>query len=269
MDDRREATIRLFGLAREADADERRRHQDEIIRLNMAVARDCARRYRGRGIASDDLDQVAYLGLVKAVRGFNPDLGFDFLAFAVPTVRGELRRHFRDLGWALRPPRSIQELQTRILAAEGDLTQELGRSPRPSDFARHLDVDLDLVVDALGASGCFAPSSLDLPTGEGDDALGDRIGALDPAFDDVDARVTLTAVIRGLTPRERRILELRFFGGRTQAEIGADIGVTQMQVSRLLNRILTRLRERLVAEAGASTGPPPDPRRRQSRPVAC
>lgn len=122
----------------------------------MVVAADCARRYRGRGIATDDLDQVAYLGLVKAVRAFDPERGFDFLSFAVPTIRGELRRHFRDQGWALRPPRSIQELQTKILAVESDLAQELGRSPRPSDLARHLDVDLEQVLDALGATGCSA-----------------------------------------------------------------------------------------------------------------
>jgi RNA polymerase sigma-B factor len=255
MENRREATTRLFELAREAQDEDRKRHLDEIVRLNMTVASDCARRYRGRGVASDDLDQVAYLGLVKAVRGFDPGRGHDFLAFAVPTIRGELRRHFRDLGWALRPPRSIQELQTRILAAEGDLAQELGRSPRPSDFARHLDVDLEHVLDALGANGCFAPASLDVPAGDGDAVLGDRLGGLDPGFDTAEARVTLAAVMRGLTPRERRILELRFFGGQTQAEIGADIGVTQMQVSRLLNRILGRLRERLLAEAGASAGP--------------
>ena len=254
MEDRREATARLFALVEQTEGDERQGHQDEIVRLNMAVARDCARRYRGRGVATDDLEQVAYVGLVKAVRGFDPDRGFDFLAFAVPTVRGELRRHFRDLGWALRPPRSIQELQTRILAAESDLAQELGRSPRPSDFARHLDVDLEHVVDALGASGCFAPTSLDLPTGDGDAALGDQLGGLDPGFETAEARVTLAAVMRGLTPRERRILELRFFGGRTQAEIGADIGVTQMQVSRLLNRILARMRDKMLADA-ASTGP--------------
>ena len=246
MEDRRSATARLFAEAMRAADGERHALEDEIVRLNMGVAADCARRYRGRGIAAEDLDQVAYLGLVKAVQGFDADRGTDFLAFAVPTIRGELRRHFRDLGWALRPPRSIQELQGRILAAESDLSQELGRSPRPSDFARHLDVDLDQVLDALAANGCFTPTSLDAPAPEGDDGLADRLGDLDPAFADVEARVTLHAVLRGLTPRERRILELRFFGDCTQAEIGADIGVTQMQVSRLLNRILERLRERLV-----------------------
>ena len=251
MDDRRTVTARLFAEASSASARRRRALQDEIVQRNMGVAVDCARRYRGRGIATDDLDQVACLGLVKAVQGFDPDRGHDFLSFAVPTIRGELRRHFRDHGWSLRPPRSIQELQTRILAAEGELTQELGRSPRPTDLARHLDVDLEHVLDALGANGCFAPASLDAPVPEGESGLGDRLGDLDPGFDSAEARVTLAAVLRGLTPRERRILELRFFGGATQAEIGADIGVTQMQVSRLLNRILDRLRERLV-DAGPS-----------------
>lgn len=254
MDNRREATARLFDRLRDASDKERRDLEDDIVRLNMVVASDCARRYRGRGVATDDLDQVAYLGLVKAVQGFDPDRGFDFLAFAVPTIRGELRRYFRDLGWALRPPRSIQELQSRILTAESDLAQELGRSPRPSDLAQHLGVDLEQVLDALAASGCFAPSSLDMPPLEGEDPLGERLGSLDPGFDAAEARVTLTAVLRGLTPRERRILELRFFGNRTQAEIGADIGVTQMQVSRLLNRILARLRDKLLADA-ASSGP--------------
>lgn len=249
MDDRRTATAGLFQQMQSTTEGERHALEDRIVELNMTVASDCARRYRGRGIATDDLEQVAYLGLVKAVQGFDPDRGHDFLSFAVPTIRGELRRHFRDHGWALRPPRSIQELQTRILAAEGELTQELGRSPRPSDIARHLDVDLEHVLDALGASGCFAPASLDAPVPEGEAALGDRLGGVDPAFATAEARVTLTALVRGLTPRERRILEMRFFGGCTQAEIGADIGVTQMQVSRLLNRILARLRERLTEDA--------------------
>ncbi|MCB0896136.1 MAG: SigB/SigF/SigG family RNA polymerase sigma factor [Nocardioides sp.] len=245
MEDRRETTRLLFEQARGTVNGERREIECRIVEINMTVATDCARRYRGRGVSTDDLDQVAYLGLVKAVRGFDPARGHDFLSFAVPTIRGELRRHFRDQGWALRPPRSIQELQTQILAVEGELSQELGRSPRPTDLARHLGVDLEQVLDALAASGCFSPASLDAPTPEGEEAIGDRLGAIDGAFEDADARVTLAAVMRGLTPRERRILELRFFGGYTQAEIGADIGVTQMQVSRLLNRILARLRSRM------------------------
>jgi RNA polymerase sigma-B factor len=253
VENRREETARLFDLAYESE--DPQGYLDEIIELNMGVASDCARRYHGRGVATDDLDQVAYVGLVKAVQGFDPTRGHDFLAFAVPTIRGELRRYFRDLGWMLRPPRSIQELQTRILSVESDLTQELGRSPRPSDLAEHLDVELEAVLDALSANGCFTPTSLDVPTADGDAVIADRLGTLDPGFDSAEARVTLAAVMRGLTARERRILELRFFGGHTQAEIGADIGVTQMQVSRLLDRILSRLRERLLVDTGASSGP--------------
>lgn len=249
MEDRRESTAALFARARRATGEsERRAIEDEIVRINMVVAHDCARRYHGRGVAGEDLDQVAYLGLVKAVRAFDDELGHDFLSFAVPTIRGELRRHFRDLGWALRPPRAIQELQSRIVTAEGELAQQLGRAPRPSDLARHLDVDLDQVLDALAANGCFIPVSLDAPVPEGVDALGDRLGEVDPELELVEVRVTLASVIRGLSPRERRILELRFFGDHSQAEIGADIGVTQMQVSRLLNRILQRLHDRLLAD---------------------
>lgn len=251
MDVRRETTRQLFEEAARSSGETRRALECRIVEINMIVASDCARRYRGRGIATDDLDQVAYLGLVKAVRAFDPDRGHDFLAFAVPTIRGELRRHFRDQGWALRPPRSIQELQTRILSVEGDLAQRLGRSPRPSDFARDLDVDLEQVLDALAATGCFSPASLDAPAPEGEEPIGERLGGVDLAFEETDTRITLAAVMRGLTPRERRILELRFFDGCTQAEIGADIGVTQMQVSRLLNRILERLRKR-AAEADPS-----------------
>jgi RNA polymerase sigma-B factor len=249
MEHRREATARLFAELDGACDEEAQRIRDEIVRLNMGVASDCARRYRRRGVATEDLDQVAYLGLVKAVQAFDPARGFDFMSFAVPTIRGEVRRHFRDLGWTLRPPRSIQELQSRILAAESDLAQELGRSPRPSDLALHLGVDLEQVLDALGASGCFAPASLDVATAEGDDPLGERIGGVDPAFATAEARITLAAVMRGPSPRERR----------TQAEIGADIGVTQMQVSRLLNRILERLRERMLADAEATPSSSSDP----------
>ena len=214
----------------------------------MQVAGEIARRYHNRGIPGDDLDQVANLGLVKAVQGFDPSHGADFLSFAVPTIRGEIRRYFRDFGWTIRPPRSVQELQTKITAAEGELFQRLGRSPRPSEVAEHLGVDLELVLDSLAANGCFAPVSLDTPLADGESGPGDRLGGVDPGFASAEARVALKSVMRGLTPRERRILEMRFFGGCTQAEIGAEVGVTQMQVSRLLSRLLTRLRKRMEEE---------------------
>jgi RNA polymerase sigma-B factor len=247
---RRTETTRLFEeVSRVGEGAVRDGLLEEIIRLNMVIAGELARRYHGRGIANDDLDQVANLGLVKAVQGFDPSQGSDFLSFAVPTIRGEIRRHFRDYGWTIRPPRSVQELQSRITVAEGELFQALGRSPRPSEIAEHLDVELDLVIDSLSAKGCFAPMSLDAPVAEGETAASDRLGDLDPSFASAEARVVLARILSDLSPRDRRILELRFFSGCTQAEIGADIGVTQMQVSRLLSRLLDRLRRRLESEA--------------------
>jgi RNA polymerase sigma-B factor len=246
---RRAETARLLEEAQSASDEARPGIEEEIIRLNMGVAGEIARRYHGRGIASDDLDQVAYLGLVKAVRGFDPSHGSDFLSFAVPTMRGEIRRYFRDFGWTIRPPRSVQELQSKITVAEGELYQALGRSPRPSELADHLGVELDLVVDSLAANGCFSPMSLDAPSPDGESGPVDRLGGLDAAFGSAEARIALAPLLEDLTPRERRILEMRFFGGATQAEIGAEVGVTQMQVSRLLARLLTRLRKRLEADA--------------------
>jgi RNA polymerase sigma-B factor len=246
---RRTETARLFDEAVRSEGAVREGLLEEIIRLNMVIAGELARRYHGRGIAADDLDQVANLGLVKAVQGFDPRQGNDFLSFAVPTIRGEIRRYFRDFGWAIRPPRSVQELQSRITTAEGELFQTLGRSPRPSEIAGHLGVELELVVDSLSANGCFAPMSLDAPVADGDGAPADRLGGLDPSFATAEARIVLARILGDLSPRDRQILEMRFFGGCTQAEIGAEIGVTQMQVSRLLSRLLERLRRRLETEA--------------------
>ena len=245
---RREATRLLLERAMDARGAELADLEDRVIRLNMNVASDVARRYRGRGVAADDLDQVAQLGLVKAVKGFDASRSTDFLSFAVPTVRGELRRYFRDNGWAVRPPRSIQELQARITAIEGELSQELGRSPRPSEIAERLDVPLDRVVDALAANGCFSPTSLDADLGDSDDAgLVDRLGGADPAYKSAEARVVLKPLFAQLDDRERLILEMRFVRGCTQAEIGKAVGVTQMQVSRILAGLLTRMREQMPA----------------------
>ena len=166
-------------------------------------------------------------------------------------MRGEIRRYFRDFGWTIRPPRSVQEMQSKIIVAEGELFQALGRSPRPSEIAAHLDVELDLVVDSLAANGCFAPMSSTRRPPRARAAPSTASAASTPAFDNAEARITLGPLLRDLTRRERKILEMRFFGGATQAEIGAEVGVTQMQVSRLLSRLLGRLRKRLEADAAA------------------
>lgn len=245
---RRIETARLLSRARASVGDTRARYENDVIRINMEVALDVARRYHGRGIADEDIDQVAYLGLIKAVRGFDPTLGDDFLSYAVPTLRGEIRRYFRDAGWTVRPPRSVQEVQTRVSNAEADLYQRLGRAPRPSEIAVHLDIPLALVIDSMNAIGCFAPDSLDAPRPEGDpEAPAEKLGDLDPAFASAEARLALQPLMGALSPRDRRIIELRFFENRTQAQIGAEVGVTQEQVSRLLTGILAKLRRSLAA----------------------
>ena len=246
---RRLETARLLSRARASHGESRRRYEDEVIRLNMRVAGEVARRYHGRGIASEDLDQVAYLGLVKAVRGFDPTRGDDFLSYAVPTLRGEIQRYFRDAGWAVRPPRSVQEVQARVTRAEAELCQSLGRAPRSSEIAVHLGEPLTLVLDAQAASGCFSPTSLDAfdDTSETEERPAERLGDLDPAFATTEARLALQPLMGALPERDRRIIELRFFAGRTQAQIGAEVGVTQEQVSRLLSGILLKLRRSLAA----------------------
>lgn len=245
---RRVETARLLSRARASRGESRARYEDEAIRLNMTVASDVARRYHGRGIAAEDIDQVAYLGLVKAVRGFDPTIGDDFLSYAVPTLRGEIRRYFRDSGWTVRPPRSVQEVQARVTQADAELTQRLGRSPRPAEIAVDLEVPLSLVVDALSANGCFALLSLDAPRADGEatDSPLDRMGDVDPAFASAEARLALKPLMAALPPRDRRIIELRYYENKTQAQIGAEVGVSQEQVSRLLSSILTKLR-RVVA----------------------
>jgi RNA polymerase sigma-B factor len=245
---RRAETARLLSDARASHGEVRRRYEDEAIRINMRVAGDVARRYHGRGIPAEDVDQVAYLGLVKAVRGYDAALGDDFLSYAVPTVRGEIRRYFRDAGWAVRPPRPVQEIQTRVTTAESDLAQSYGRTPRADEIAQHLDVPLALVLAAQAATGCFTPVSLDETRSDGaEEAPVDRLGGLDPAFASTEARLALKPLMSSLDERDRTIIGLRYFHNRTQSQIGAEVGVTQEQVSRLLSGILLKLRRELAA----------------------
>jgi len=246
--ERSEVTQRLLEqISETADDLERKRLRDEVVVLNMGVARAIAARYRDRGLARDDLSQAAYVGLVKAVHGFKPSFERDFLSYAVPTVAGEVKRFFRDFGWTVRPPRRIQELQAQISRATSGLSQTLHRSPRPSEVAEFLSVEVDSVIEALASDGCFTPTSLDIPTGErGSSSLGELLGADDADLGRAEARILLGPVVRRLAERDRRILELRFFEGWTQQQIARDIGVTQMQVSRLLSRILRDLRAELT-----------------------
>ncbi|UFN43438.1 sigma-70 family RNA polymerase sigma factor [Nocardioides okcheonensis] len=225
---------------------------EQLIHAHIDVARSMASRYRNRGIDLDDLEQVALLGLTKAARRFDPDAGHDFMSFAVPTVRGELRKHFRDHGWTVRPPRRIQDLQARIGRAQAELEASLRRSPRPTEIASHLEVSRDDVVEALTADGCFTPTSLDSAAGEGPATLGDLIGHVDPAMGRAEARMMLAPLVGGLGGRDRRIVRLRFVEELTQQEIATEVGLTQAQVSRILTRILADLRKGLGALAPAA-----------------
>lgn len=224
----------------------------ELIEANAGVARGIARRYRNRGIDLDDLEQVALLGLTKAAQRFDPEAGHDFMSYAVPTVRGEIRRHFRDSGWTVRPPRRVQELQARINAAEDDLLHRLGRSPRPSEVAARLDVDVADVIEALAVDGCFTPTSLDVTVADGSSTLGDLIGGADREIESAEARIVLEPAVRRLGDRDRHIVHLRFYDGRTQQEIAEAVGLTQAQVSRVLTRILAGLREDLGESPSAA-----------------
>jgi RNA polymerase sigma-B factor len=253
---RRDRTARALSAVAETSSERRRQELlDYVVRINMGVARTVAGRYFHRGIDEDDLVQVAYMALTRAARDFDAGRHQDFLSYAVPTIRGELKKHFRDQGWMVRPPRRVQEAQARITRAEGTLSQELGRPVRPSELAAHLDLDLDDVIEALAADGCFAPSSLDRPivtSGEpGGVSLVDLLGGTDQSTPAAEARVMLAPVVRQLKPRDRRIVYLRFFEQRSQQEIADEIGVTQMQVSRLLARILRDLRRELTSNGQA------------------
>ena len=248
--ERAERTADLLRQAYET-TDESRRDElrSQVVLINRGVAESVAMRYRGRGVATEDLYQVAYEGLTKAVQRFDAEMRKDLLTFAVPTIRGELQRYFRDLGWTVRPPRRIQELQGRANQAFARLSQDLGREPTPAEVAEELGISTKDYRDSEAALGCFTPTSLDQPAGESTATVGDLIVEDDDSQEASEARVMLAPVVRDLSERDRRILYLRFFEDRTQSEIGEDLGVTQMQVSRLLSRILGDMRQELEASA--------------------
>jgi len=248
---RRELTALLLDeIADAADVAKRARLQQQVVVLNMPVATSIARSYANRGIAVDDLEQVAYVGLVEAVQRFDPSFDRDLLSYAVAIITGEVKRHFRDRGWMVRPPRRIQELQGHVRRALSDLAQTMGRTPKPSEVAHRLGVEVESVIEALAVDGAFSPTSLDAPIGSHRPAPSrgelSLVGENDRDFASAEARAVLGPVVRTLAPRDRRILQLRFFAGWTQQQIADEIGVTQMQVSRQLTRIFADLRANLT-----------------------
>lgn len=242
-------SVELLTRAEVASGTERDDLREQVVTLNMELAVNLARRYSRRGLADDDLRQVAFLGLLKAVRGFCPERSDSFTAYAIPTIRGELRRHFRDAGWTVRPPRRIQELQARVRSVEAELVQELHRSPTVKELAEALGAETDDVIETIAAGNCFTPLSLDVPISETGQDLGSTLEDLEQDFASADARLLLGPAVRRLGERDRTVLELRFFQGLTQQQIGDHLGVSQMQVSRILNRILTQLRGEIVGVA--------------------
>jgi len=219
------------------------RAREELINRFLPLARRLAGRYRQSAEAQEDLEQVASLGLIKAIDRFDPALG-PFTRYAIPTIMGELKRHFRDKGWGMRVPRSLQEKSLRVNEAVAELSGRLGRSPSARDIATHTDLTLEEVLEALDASSAYSPAALDAPhpgDEDGTRTLGDSLGAVDPGHEHVDLGQPLAPAFRALPPREQTILKLRFVDDLTQSEIAARVGVSQMHVSRLLTRSLARL----------------------------
>ncbi|MBB5916349.1 RNA polymerase sigma-B factor [Nocardia transvalensis] len=226
------------------------RLREDIILRSLPLAEHIARRFSGRGLDYDDLLQVARLGLMGAVNRFDPAHGSTFLSFAVPTIMGEVRRHFRDQGWALRVPRALKDLRVRIGAITPDLAQRLDRMPTADDLAAALDADREDVTQALVASGCYRTESLDVPAESGGDdtPLTEFLGDPEPAYGLLEEAMTVRPLIAALPGRDREILIERFFEGRSQADIGQQFGVSQMQIHRILKRVLATLREQALAE---------------------
>jgi RNA polymerase sigma-B factor len=246
----------LAEAARTSDRALRQQLRDEAVVLNMPMADSLARQYARRGIPVEDLIQVARLGLVAAANRYDATQGSGFAAYAVPTINGELRRYFRDTGWSIRPPRRVQEASLKIRRVKSELTQRLGRFPTASELAEEVGCDGHLVEEAQMAGGGYQHLSLDHESNINSDSesitLADSIGASDPDFDRAEARMMLRPVVDRLSDRDRRILELRFVEGLTQREVGEHIGVSQMQVSRILSEILATLRSELGFETSAA-----------------
>jgi RNA polymerase sigma-B factor len=218
--------------------------REQLVERFLPLARQLARRYQRGGEPLDDLIQVASLGLLKAVDRFDPSRETAFSSFAVPTILGELKRHFRDKGWSVRVPRDLQELAVKLEPLNEQLTRELGRAPTTAEVAKRLGVTLEQVLEAREAAGAYRAVSLDRPRDEDDDGSESvAYGIEDPGFGLAEDSATVQRLMRVLNEREREVLRLRFEEDLTQAEIGQRIGVSQMHVSRIIRQSISRLRE--------------------------
>ncbi|MCU1451339.1 MAG: Sig subfamily polymerase sigma-28 subunit [Acidimicrobiales bacterium] len=214
-----------------------------IVEAHAGLAHRLAGRFANRGESADDLTQIALLGLFKAIEGFDPDRGLRFSTYATPTILGELKRHFRDRGWAVRPPRRVHDLYLNVQNAIDELRQEAGRSPTVPEIATRVHADVGDVLEAIEAGGLRRSSSLDAPlTPDDPRSLVNSLATEDDSLGDVDRRLTLAVIVRRLPDLEQEIVRLRFVDGLTQLEIAQRVGRSQMQISRLLARSLDRLR---------------------------
>ena len=232
------------------DDPERARIRATLVELHLPLVEYLARRFRNRGEWLDDLTQVATIGLIKSIDRFDLERGVEFSTYATPTIVGEIKRHFRDKGWAVRVPRRLQELKLSLTKAIGDLAQREGRAPTVSELASHLQMSEEEVLEGLESANAYSTVSLDAPDSGDEDApaVADSLGMVDEALEGVEYRESLKPLLERLPPREKKILLLRFFGNMTQAQIAAELGISQMHVSRLLARTLAQLREGLTID---------------------
>jgi RNA polymerase sigma-B factor len=232
------------------DDPERARIRATLVELHLPLVEYLARRFRNRGEWLDDLTQVATIGLIKSIDRFDLDRGVEFSTYATPTIVGEIKRHFRDKGWAVRVPRRLQELKLSLTKAIGDLAQREGRAPTVSELAEHLQMSEEEVLEGLESANAYSTVSLDAPDSGDEDApaVADSLGMIDDALEGVEYRESLKPLLERLPPREKKILLLRFFGNMTQSQIAAELGISQMHVSRLLARTLAQLREGLTID---------------------
>jgi RNA polymerase sigma-B factor len=253
MEATRRRSAELFSELRDEAGDERAREaaREELVHLHLPLVEHCARRFRNRGEPFEDLVQVGTIGLLKSIDRFDVDRGVEFSTYATPTIIGEVKRYFRDKGWAIRVPRRLQELRMQIGSASAELTQKLGRSPTPRELAEEIGCSVEDILEGIESSNAYSTLSLDATDNDEDGAatMLDAIGVDDENLEHVEVRESIKPLLDRLDAREKRILLLRFFKNMTQSQIAEEIGVSQMHVSRLLSRTLDQLRTSLEQDA--------------------
>ena len=249
----KEKTRELFRrFKEEGDMDAR----EKLVMSHLNLVRFIANKFKNRGEPIDDLIQVGYLGLLKAIDRFDPSRGLEFTTFATPTIMGEIKRHFRDKGWSVRVPRRLQELSAKVNQATDTLTSQLQRSPTIAEIADYLDATVDEVLEAMESSSAYSSVSLEAPSCADDDdtpSVIDRDATEDSDLAFTDDRIIIEEALASFSPRERDVIEMRFLKGMTQIEIAEKLGISQVQVSRLLRRTLKKIQDKIDPE-GVMTG---------------